>query len=145
MVVNLIINTLLIPQMKSTGAAIGTVAAEFAVLVVQYMVMRKEMSNAFRAVSYWKIALGLTAGALCSFWVMFLHLSNFLTLALTSVLFFGAYAVVLYVTREWLLLVLLGQFFDRLGTMPGFGKYVNTSAALKKRKEWSDAGKKACN
>ena len=145
LVVNLIINTLLIPQMKSTGAAIGTVAAEFAVLVVQYMVMRKEMSNAFRAVSYWKIALGLTAGALCSFWVMFLHLSNFLTLALTSVLFFGAYAVVLYVTREWLLLVLLGQFFDRLGTMPGFGKYVNTSAALKKRKEWSDAGKKACN
>ena len=45
LVVNLIINTLLIPQMKSTGAAIGTVAAEFAVLVVQYMVMRKEIKE----------------------------------------------------------------------------------------------------
>ena len=129
MVVNLIINTLLIPQLHSTGAAIGTLAAEFAVLIVQYFAMRSEISNAFRAVSYWKIALGLAAGTLCSFWVMFLELSNFLTLTFTSLLFFGMYAFVLLATREWLLCDLVSQLIIKIGKM--FGKTFKFSAALK--------------
>lgn len=39
-VVNLIVNALLIPKLGATGAAIGTVAAEFAVLVYQIVAIR---------------------------------------------------------------------------------------------------------
>ena len=117
MVINLVINALLIPRMHSTGAAIGTLAAEFAVLIVQYLAMRSEISHAFRSVSYWRIMLGLASGTICSFWVMFLGLSNFLTLAFTSILFFGAYAAVLLVTREWLMCDLVSQLLDKSGRL----------------------------
>ena len=117
LVINLILNSLLIPKMASAGAAIGTLAAEFGVLVVQYFALRSEISQAFRAVSYWKIAAGLAAGTLCSFWVVFLGLSNFMTLAITTVLFFGAYLAVLLVTREWLACDLVGQMVRRIKVM----------------------------
>jgi Membrane protein involved in the export of O-antigen and teichoic acid len=133
MVINLIINALLIPQMKSTGAAIGTLAAEFAVLIVQYFAMKSEISHAFRAVSYWKIALGLAAGTLCSFWIMYLELSNFFTLAFTTLLFFGAYAAVLLVTHEWLMCDLVGQLLAKISKL--FNKYIKKNAALKTREE----------
>ena len=117
LVVNLIINMLLIPRMASTGAAIGTLFAELTVLVVQYFALRGEISHAFRAVSYWKIGLGLAVGTLCSFWVMFLHLSNFLTLAFTTVLFFGSYASVLLLTQEWLMCDLARQLTRKMNSM----------------------------
>ena len=135
LVINLVINTLLIPRMASTGAAIGTLAAEFGVLVVQYLAMRGEISNAFRAVSYWKIALGLAAGTLCSFWITFLELSNFLTLACTTILFFGAYAAVLLFTREWLLRELLEQMIDKMSTMPVIDRFFKKTATIKVREE----------
>ena len=119
LVVNLIINTMLIPRMASTGAAIGTLAAEFTVLMVQYFAMRGEISHAFHAVSYWKIILGLVAGTVCSFWIGFLGLSNFLTLAFTSIAFFGAYAAVLLFTREWLACDLINQFVKKFNRMVG--------------------------
>ncbi len=37
MIVDIILNALLIPKMASTGAAIGTLAAEIAVFIVQYV------------------------------------------------------------------------------------------------------------
>ena len=119
LVVNLIINTMLIPRMASTGAAIGTLAAEFTVLMVQYFAMRGEISHAFHAVSYWKIILGLVAGTVCSFWIGFLGLSNFLTLAFTSIAFFGAYAAVLLFMREWLACDLMNQFVKKFNRMVG--------------------------
>ena len=132
MLVNLIINTLLIPQMKSTGAAIGTLAAEFVVLIVQYLAMKKEISHAFRAVSYWKITLGLAAGTLCSFWIMFLNLSNFLTLSFTTLLFFGAYAAVLFATHEWLMCDFAKQSVKLFNKI--FHQRLVKNAALKTRK-----------
>ena len=117
LVINLIINAMLIPNMASTGAAIGTLVAEFSVLVVQYLSLRGEISHAFRAVSYWKIALGLAVGTLSSFWVIFLELSNFMTLALTTLLFFGSYAAVLLVTGEWLVCDLSSQMTKKLMKM----------------------------
>ena len=42
-VVNLVVNACLIPSMKSTGAVIGTLAAELTVPVVQYIILRKEL------------------------------------------------------------------------------------------------------
>ena len=117
MVVNLVINSLLIPRMTSTGAAVGTLVAEFAVLAVQYFALRSEMAHAFGSVSYGRIIVGLATGTVCSFWVMFLNLSNFLTLTFTTLLFFGSYAAVMLVSREWLTCYLVRQFKNKLCKM----------------------------
>ncbi len=45
-VVNLIFNLILIPRMAAIGAAIGTVLAEFSVMVVQIMMINKEITVA---------------------------------------------------------------------------------------------------
>ena len=42
-VVNLIVNALLIPSMKSMGAVVGTLLAELTVPVVQFIILRKEL------------------------------------------------------------------------------------------------------
>ena len=42
-VINLIVNALLIPPMKSMGAVVGTLCAEMTVPVVQYLLLRKEL------------------------------------------------------------------------------------------------------
>lgn len=128
LVVNLVINTLLIPRMASTGAAVGTLAAEFAVLAVQYFALKSEISHAFQAVSYRKIFLGLAVGTLCSFWMAFLGLSNFWTLALTSVTFFGAYVGILLLTREWLICDLTGQLIKKLKRTVGKFTRINVKA-----------------
>lgn len=42
-ILNLIINLLLIPSFKANGAAIGTIIAEFSVMVIQIIAIRKEL------------------------------------------------------------------------------------------------------
>jgi len=64
-VVNLIVNSLLIPRMQSMGAVIGTLMAEMTVPVVQYIMLRKELPYR-RFLGYVGIyALIGTAMALC--------------------------------------------------------------------------------
>lgn len=42
-VVNLIINTLLIPKYQAAGACVGTICAEFSVIVMQAIILKKEL------------------------------------------------------------------------------------------------------
>lgn len=113
-VVNLIINAMLIPELRATGAAIGTMVAEFVVLAVQYMALRKEIAGAFRSIAYWKIGIGLVLGTVCSWWAVSLGLGDFATLVITACLFFGAYGVVLLVLRERMVMEVLGQILSKL-------------------------------
>lgn len=116
-VVDLVLNAILIPQLTSAGAAIGTLAAEFAVLVVQFVALRKEVSGAFRAISYWKILLGLLLGTGCSYWFVRFGFGSFLTLFVTACLFFGIYGLVLLLTREKMATEIWGQMLDKLRKM----------------------------
>ena len=112
-IVDLILNAILIPKFASSGAAIGTLAAEFAVLVVQFSALRKEVSDAFRKISYWKILLGLLCGTICSYWFVQFGFGNFLTLLVTACLFFAAYGIVLLLTKEKLTTEINGQIFKK--------------------------------
>lgn len=107
--VNLILNALLIPRWTSTGAAVGTTVAELTVLAVQYVALRDQVSNIIKSISYWKIALGLLVGSLCSYWVTNLKFGNFITLVITACLFFGFYGGALLVTRERLTVDIFNQ------------------------------------
>lgn len=99
-VIDLILNALLIPRMASVGAAIGTLAAEAAVWVVQYISLRKDVAPAYRGVKYWIILKALIVGSFASLWIKKLMLGSFVTLVLSAMLFYGAYGIILLLARE---------------------------------------------
>lgn len=70
-VTDLVLNALLIPKYRATGAAIGTLIAELVVLVVQlyllkYVRDKNPLLYSFRKIQYWKIILGCIFAVLCS-------------------------------------------------------------------------------
>lgn len=109
-IVDVIVNALLIPKYASTGAAIGTLVAEFAVLVVQYWTLKNEVRNSFEQIHYIRIAIALVLGSVASLWVKLLSLGNFITLVISAALFFGVYVVVLLIFKEEMVLEILGTF-----------------------------------
>ena len=108
-VVDMVINALLIPRMKSAGAAIGTLIAELAVLIVQYFALRKEIGYAFKQIEYWKIAFGILIGTTLSFGTLRFGWGNFLSLLISAILFYGSYALFLLITKERMMLELFTQ------------------------------------
>ncbi len=99
-VTDLILNALLIPRFQSAGAAIGTLAAEFVVLIFQYIALKDEVTDAFRQIQYHKILGSVILGSLASVWVLRLSLGSFVTLIITALLFFGVYGICLLMTGE---------------------------------------------
>ena len=99
-VVDMVINAVLIPGMASSGAAIGTLMAEAAVLAYQYWKLKDLMSGILEKV-HWKVLIfaALIAGAV-AIWVKTLNLGLFFTLALSAVIYFGIYGIILVSAGE---------------------------------------------
>lgn len=112
-VVDVIINILLIPGYGAAGAAAGTMVAEFAVLVYQFVVLRKEVWPSFRKISYWKLILALVVATAASIWVLWLDLSLLVTLILSAALFFGCYGAMLLILKENMTAELLKQILGK--------------------------------
>lgn len=114
-VINLILNSALIPSLASSGAAIGTLAAEFVVLAVQYRALRKDIKGLALSISYFKIFISLFAGTAVT--VLFrtvLSRSAFWSLAVGAILFFGIYGIMLLLLKETLTCELCGQLLSKL-------------------------------
>lgn len=117
-VVDLFLNLLLIPQLHSLGAAIGTLAAELAVLLVQYAAVRKYiyMKQPFEiTVKGGVFLLALALASVASFVVRWFRFGNFLTLCFSAILFFGTYALVLFVGKEPLMRELWQEIIKKFG------------------------------
>ena len=114
-VMDLILNMILIPRVASPGAAIGTLAAEIIVWILQFAALKKLVMPAYREVSYGKIAVGVLAAMPASLWVKKLHLGSFMTLLLSAVLFFGVYGGVLTILKESFVWEMEQQFFGKAG------------------------------
>ena len=100
-IVDLILNALLIPEYGCTGAALGTLAAEFAVLVVQTIALRNLVFDILRKVKLLKIVLSCAIAWGGTFAVSKLPLeSNLLMLLCTFFVFFVIYAGVLLILKE---------------------------------------------
>lgn len=99
-IVDFIINAICIPQFASSGAAIGTVIAEFSVLVVQYMYLRKEIREVLVTIHFGRIGVAVIIGLLLSTWIKLMSVNYFLTLLFSSVLFFGGYGLFLLARKE---------------------------------------------
>lgn len=112
--VDLVINIALIPSMGAAGAAIGTVVAELTVLIYQYYVLRKEVRKIFIDIKYWALVIGVTLAAFGSVWVKMLHLSNFITLVCSAIIFFTIYAIALIILRVPMAKELVKELADKI-------------------------------
>lgn len=113
-VVDLIINWILIPTMASAGAAIGTLVAEAVVTLWQYIALKDTVTEAYKQVHYAPIVLGIVLGSLASLWTKMLGWHEFFILALSAVVFFAVYGVVLLVAKEPLTMDIMKQVFGKL-------------------------------
>lgn len=113
-IINLIINSVLISKISYTGAAISNLVAEFVVLIVQIYVLKDIISKIFRDVSIKYIAGALVIATIVGVTVKYFGLSIFFTLALSSILFFGMYYVVLLLFKEPLVLEVTKQVFGKV-------------------------------
>lgn len=113
-IVDLILNAMLIPQLASAGAAIGTLVAEGVVWIVQFIALRKEVIPAYRNVRYGAVILATFVGVVSSSWVKMLGMGNFVTLIFLAVLFFGGYGVILTVLKEPLVWEIESQVLKKL-------------------------------
>ena len=111
-VVNFVLNAILIPQYAAVGAAIGTLVAEFIVLIIQYYVIRKAFPDIAKSISYLKVLGGIGAGILCSSWMTVLEGNMFLILVVSAIVFFGAYFGVLLLAKDMMVLEICGQMFS---------------------------------
>ena len=109
----MVLNIILIPRFAAVGAAIGTVAAELVVLLVQCLALREEVPYLFRQVQYGKVLAGLAAAGLAAVGVLSLHLSNLQTLILGACAFFGGYGAVLLLTKESFVIELCSQIYNK--------------------------------
>ena len=99
--VDFVLNLIFIPAYGAAGAALSTMIAEFAVLLVQGIATKnllKEMSSQFKLFIY--LILSIIGGVAC--WpIKLLSLdSSFIKLLLSAFIFFGIYGVGLLITEE---------------------------------------------
>ena len=117
-VVDVILNAILIPYYASAGAAIGTLAAEFVVLMVQYIALRDEITDTFKQIHYFRIFMAIILGTVTSLWVKNLGLGNFLKLLISTILFFGTYGSFLLIKKEETVMevwnMLIGKVFKKM-------------------------------
>lgn len=114
MIVDIVINILLIPNMASTGAAIGTLAAEFAVWVVQFLSLRDMITEAYKSVRYGMVFFALIVATVLSVWVKMLTVSTFITLVISACIFFGIYVGILVLMKEPFVIELEKQMLEKI-------------------------------
>lgn len=117
--VDIILNAILIPHYASAGAAIGTLVAEFWVLVVQCIALSDEVGDMFKRIHYFRIFEAVIFGSAASVWIKLLGIGNFLTLCISAILFFGMYGLFLLIKKEEIVVEIwktsIGKIFKKIG------------------------------
>lgn len=130
-VTDLILNAIFIPRMGASGAALGTLAAETVVLVVQVWFLRSEIIDHFREVSWYKLVLANVAAGIFgigSLKVSAIFLNSegavwsFVKLCIVGCVLFGTYGVMLLITRETLTLEITDKLISMGDKIPVINK-----------------------
>ena len=96
---DLVLNLLLIPRFGAAGAAIGTLAAELAVLVVQAWALRTELKSLFSGIPYLRILLALLLSGALAWGFRYFSWRNILILVVSAAVFFASDFLLLYLLR----------------------------------------------
>ena len=113
-VIDLMINYILIPKYASAGAAIGTLAAEIAVWIVQYFYLKNRIKDAYKNVRYKTLIIALLMAIIASIWVKNVFRSSFVILLISGILFFGVYLFILMFRKEPLVYEFVENFVKKL-------------------------------
>jgi len=112
-IVNLTINAILIPKFASSGAAIGTLAAELVVFAVQFFVLKDISALVFKQIFNFKLAISLVSASILSIWVKALNLPSIKICIISACIFFGVYGLLLNIFREPLVIELENQILGK--------------------------------
>lgn len=99
-IIDLLLNIVLIPNFGASGAAIGTLVAEFAVLLVQCVSLKKQLLDVIIKIKYWKIIIATAVSTIVSMSVLYLKLGCFLNLVISASVFGAIYLCVLLLLKE---------------------------------------------
>lgn len=115
-VVDLILNVIFIPKYAAAGAALGTLAAEVAVLIVQVIYLRDMLKELQGQIQYGKIFIAVIVATVSMLMLKrnVVMESVFLVLVVSVVVSFGAYAITLLLTKEKLVMEILEPIVERL-------------------------------
>lgn len=104
-VTDVVLNALLIPRLGAVGAAVGTLAAEVAVLAVQIFAARETVASILK-LSRLGSAVAVAAISGAGLWIVrsTVHVSVLKQLILDGVVYFGLAAYVLMVTKKSLIM-----------------------------------------
>ncbi len=112
-IVDLVLNAILIPFMGAAGAAIGTLAAEAVVWIVQFRYLKEDVMPMFRSIHYGLIITATAISTAVSAATKLLSWHPFFILVLSAVLYFGIYLLVLTIGKEPLVIELEDKFLGR--------------------------------
>lgn len=127
-IIDLILNAILIPRYRATGAAIGTVTAEFVVLLVQWYLiagMKNEIPilQFFKKIKYLNIIVAVLVAAPVSLWTKYVSVPlwednvlvhSFILLALAGITFFGIYYVIMMIMKDKMMLEITDTVLGKL-------------------------------
>ncbi len=105
-VIDLMLNAIFIPKFGAAGAAFGTFIAEIGVLIYQLYVIRDIPAKLFHEIKWIHSVVSVLIGSALCIVFKFLHFSDkveldsFIKLAISAVLFFGAYYIYLLAVKE---------------------------------------------
>lgn len=99
-VADLILNIIFIPKMGAAGASLGTLVAEFVVLIVQIMYLKDLFFKIAKQVQYWKVLVALVLANIISIKCSGFVDMVFLKLVVAGISFFGIYGTILLLTKE---------------------------------------------
>ena len=107
--VDVIINAILIPRLSSTGAAIGTLAAEAVVLIVQCYYLKQDVIRLARGMNWKRILVATALATVVTVWVKCLITGHCVKLLLSAFLFFGFYGLFMLIRKEELVVEIWNQ------------------------------------
>lgn len=113
-IMDVILNLLLIPKMSSAGAAVGTLIAECAVWIVQFITLKDIVIDAYKKVNYVSITFACIFASLICFPIRHINISNFLSLFISAIVFFGTYMGILIVLKEPLIMEIEKQLLGKI-------------------------------
>ena len=100
-VVDFLLNLILIPSLGASGAAIGTLCAEFAVTLLQFWYLRKLLTTIIRSIEFKDLLIMLLVSIPVIWIVSNLRMSKlFCQLFISAVVYFGICGLVLLALGE---------------------------------------------
>lgn len=113
-ITDFLINIIMIPIYGALGAAVGTVVAEFVVLVIQFIGYRKKTIELFKSIQWWKMLVATVIPTIIIIPIMKLSIGHFTKLIISCIIYYLIYACLLLFFKETTALDLKEKILSRI-------------------------------